>query len=285
MKKNILLLLVFILLAFNSNAQRNEFGIFGGGSYYLGDINPSKHFSFMKPAYGFVYRYNFTPNWTFKLNAFQGEVYSSDSEIEFNAERNLHFKSKITEVSTQIELNFFKYVTGSDDYIFAPFIFGGISLFKYNPKAEIAGEWYELQALGTEGQGTTAYPDRQPYNLVSFGIPFGMGFKLSLSDNIGLAAEWGLRKTFTDYIDDVSTTYADPYVLSSQNTPVAASLADRTEYEEGETPIDKTGMQRGDPTTNDWYSFVGISITFRLKAGGGSCPAYNNRKYQEFYLD
>ena len=273
MKKNILLLLVVILLAFNSKAQRNEFGIFGGGSYYLGDINPSKHFSFVKPAYGFVYRYNFTPNWTFKLNAFQGEVYSSDGEIEFNTERNLHFKSKITEVSTQIELNFFKYVTGSDDYIFSPFIFTGISLFKYNPKAELAGEWYELQALGTEGQGTTVYPDRQSYNLVSFGIPFGVGFKLSVSDNISLAAEWGLRKTFTDYIDDVHSEY------------YPNSILDRTEYEEGETPVDKTGMQRGDPTTNDWYSFVGISITFRLKAGGGSCPAYNNRKYQEFYLD
>jgi hypothetical protein len=279
MKRNILLLLIIVLLAFNSNAQRNEVGIFGGGSYYLGDINPTKHFSFIKPAYGFVYRYNFTPNWTFKLNGFQGEVYSSDNEIEFNTERNLHFKSKITEVSTQIELNFFKYVTGSDDMIFSPFIFGGISIFKYNPQAEINGEWYYLQALGTEGQGTTVYPDRQPYNLVSFAIPFGVGFKLSLSENMSMAAEWGLRKTFTDYIDDVSTTYYDYNTLQEKNGNVAAYLSDPSisrwdgvaNYQDRWT---SSNAQRGDAKDKDVYMFIILNLTYKLRTTRKGLPKF-----------
>ena len=286
MKKNIVILLIMLGLFSTVSAQRNEVGLFGGGTYYLGDINPAKHFTFIKPSYGLVYRYNFTPHWTFKFNAIQGKVYSSDKKIGFNPERNLHFKSKITEVSTQVELNFFKYVTGSKDMLFSPYIFGGFSIFSFNPQAELNGEWYDLQPLGTEGQGTTAYPEKEPYNLISYAIPFGLGFKLSLSENLSLATEWGLRKTFTDYLDDVSTTYADPYVLASQNTPVAASLADRTEYQEGEQPVDKTGLQRGDPTTNDWYSFFGISITFRLKGRKDVCPAFKGvRSFKEYYTD
>ena len=123
--------------------------------------------------------------------------------------RNLHFKSDVIELSGQIEFNFLPYETGNSLYPFTPFIFTGVSLFNYNPKAEASdGQWYALQEIGTEGQGTTSFPNRKKYALTQMSIPFGGGVKIGVADDFNIIIEYGLRKTFTDYIDDVSSTYA-----------------------------------------------------------------------------
>lgn len=252
---------------------RSEVGVFGGVSYYVGDLNPSKHFLLSKPAFGIIYRYNISPRFALKINGLYGTIEGSDAISKANSSRNLSFKSYITDISVQIELNFLKYITGHDKYKFSPYIFAGISLFNFNPRAQINGSWYALQPIGTEGQGTTLPNVSKRYSLTNVAIPFGLGIKYSPAKFLCIGAEWGLRKTFTDYLDDVSTVYADPVILAAENTEIAAMLADRTIRADGEA-VNNTGLQRGNSKTKDWYSYAGIFVQFRIKQKNGLCDAY-----------
>ena len=274
---------MFLACSLDAGAQyaRSEVGVFGGVSYYIGDLNPTKHFLMSKPAFGIVYRYNLSPRFALKVNGYYGWLEGADAVSKENVQRNLSFKTYITDISVQIELNFMKYITGHDHYKFSPYIFTGVSLFNFNPKAQLGGEWYSLQPLGTEGQGTTIPGVEPRYSLTSVAIPFGLGIKWSPAKVMCIGLEWGLRKTFTDYIDDVSTVYADPLILSAENTEIAALLADRTISEEG-VVINNTGLQRGNSRTKDWYSFAGLFIQFRIKQKTGLCDAY--KKHQKIKI-
>ena len=129
------------------------------------------------------------------------------------------------------------------------------------------GRWYNLQPIGTEGQGS-AFSDEKTYSLTQFSIPFGVGLKVNTSKNIGINFEWGLRKTFTDYLDDVSGKYADPFLLGSEKGPVAVGLADKSlKPETG----GNTGRGRGNSYNKDWYSFAGVIITFKLRGNENQC--------------
>ncbi|MCF8297854.1 MAG: DUF6089 family protein [Saprospiraceae bacterium] len=310
----VLLLAIFLFANINSNAQRHEFGLVLGTSYYLGDINEGGQFAMTSPAFGMVYRYAINQRFAFKVSGIYGTIQADDKVTgsKETKDRNLSFTSPLTEISTQVELHFFEYEAGSENHKFTPLIFAGLSAYHFNPKAEFEGDLYDLQPLGTEGQNTTEYPDRKPYKLTQMAIPFGIGFKWSVSYNVTLGFEWGLRKTFTDYLDDVSTTYADPSVLSSENGPYAMVLGNRM-FEE--TPLYANGwgepfasavdpnpegfkeypreaaaaftdMQRGTSTNNDWYSFAGLTITFKIVGPKAtSCPAYKRHfQYREYYL-
>jgi len=281
----ILFFLLSILLSESAIAQRIEAGFFGGGAYYLGDLNPKKNFELAQPAAGLLLRYNLSPRFAVKLNAYMGNVKGDDAISKFNEKRNLSFKSQVLEFSSQIELNFLPYVTGHKDYYFSPYIFAGIAAFNFNPKALYEGTWYSLQPLGTEGQGTVAYHERKPYSLTALSFPFGIGIKYSASDNVCFGAEWGMRKTNTDYLDDVSTTYADPNILAAENTPIAAILSDRSKKNPGEP--NNTNLQRGNSSNNDWYSFAGVFATFKInKKRKGDCPTYRKfKKYKDYYKD
>jgi len=282
MKKIVFLLVVF-LFSVSTFAQRHELGVFGGCSFYMGDLNPLRPFELIKPAYGLVYRYNLSPRFAFKLNAYTGTLLGDDAHTKFISQRNLSFKSSILDISPQIELNFIPYVPGNPKYPWSPYIFGGISIFRFNPQAEYKGAWHDLQPLGTEGQGTSLSGVSNPYSLTSVAFPFGFGFKFNIGKKIVLGAEWGMRKTFTDYIDDVSTVYADPSILRGQNTVMSEVLADRSP-EIGE-PRNVTGSPRGNSKTNDWYSFAGIIITYKIQFKPLMCPAYNkSRNYKEYKL-
>jgi len=275
--------LVFFILAIVSNtfAQRIEMGVFGGTSYYLGDLNPKKHFEMMQPAAGLLARYNISPRFALKIDGYYGNVKGDDAITKFNEKRNLSFKSQVLEFSAQLELNFLPYVTGHKDYYFSPYIFAGISVFNFDPKAYYQGKWYDLQPLGTEGEGSISYPDRKPYSLAALAIPFGIGFKYSMSNTICFGAEWGMRKTNTDYLDDVSTTYADPKILSAENGAMSAILADRS----GEP--NNTNLQRGNSSNKDWYSFAGVFITFKIvKKKKVDCPSYHQfKRYKDYYKE
>ena len=267
---NTLLLAVLFLFisTTESNAQykpNQEFGILGGSGYYIGDMNPT-HFNNSRIAGGITYRKNFDRRFSFKSSALYTNVYADDknSNDAIKENRNLHFKSDIIELSGQIEFNFLPYETGNSLYSWTPFIFTGVSIFNYNPKAEASdGQWYNLQELGTEGQGTTSFQDRKKYSLTQLSIPFGGGVKIGVSDNFNIIFEYGLRKTFTDYIDDLSTTYAG---IPSEFTNIAIELADQS--------IDGpqiAGVARGDETNKDWYSFSGITLSFRLQGNTKGC--------------
>jgi len=142
--------------------------------------------------------------------------------------------------------------------IFEPFIFTGISGFHFKPYAYFEGKWYELQPLGTEGQS-----ESEQYNLFQIAIPMGVGTKVRVSDFSSIGIEFGLRKTFSDYLDDVSGSYPDIFELRERD-PIAAALSYRTpEFENKDDFDNPVGRKRGSDA-KDWYVFAGLSFSFNL---------------------
>ena len=144
-------------------------------------------------------------------------------------------------------------------YPISPYFFYEIAYFQMNPIAELNGNDVELQQLGTEGQGTSL-SDKRPYRLNQISIPLGVGIKFNLRKRLAISIEYGIRKTFTDYLDDVSGDYVDPVALSAFNGPLAGELSDPGLNNNG---LSNIGFNRGNSSTKDWYSFYGIMITFK----------------------
>lgn len=256
--KKLIFVLILLIATVSLRAQRyGEIGIFGGGSYYLGELNPGKPFLLSKPAFGGFIRHNFNERTAIKGALTYGTLTGDDMISKVNTNRGLNFTSPITDISATFELNFFDYFIGSLRHFVTPYMYAGGSLFLFNPKASYGGTTYELHGLATEGQGSV-YPERKMYKRTQFAIPFGIGVKYSLNSFMGLSVDWGMRKTFTDYIDDISTTYyLDLQSLTPSETNAAGLASDPTLSH-------NRGMQRGDPTYNDWYSFFGVSLSIRL---------------------
>lgn len=251
-----------------TNASRSELGIMAGGTFYIGDMNPFVPFRNTHLAGGLIYRFNLHPRAAFRVNLLHGKVSGNDSESQFEQqlERNLNFTSDIWELSVGFEMNYFPFQIGNDRYKGTAYLLAEIGVFRMNPKTVGSnGNEVELQPLGTEGQGTSL-SNRRPYSLTQLVIPIGVGAKLSLGDKASLNFEIGLRKTFTDYIDDIgSESYVDPVALAAENGPLAASLSNRSLND------DRFG-RRGDASTNDWYVFTGAMLTFRLGAPAKCMP-------------
>lgn len=242
-----------MLFASSSFAQKSgDLGVLGGVTYYLGDLNPSLPFRMSKPAFGILYRQNFNTRISLRAHGIRGKVAGDDAVSNENPERNLNFESVITEAGLQLEINFFEYFIGSKMHSITPYIFGGASVFFFKPHGNVAGSNIELQPMATEGQGT-------PYNLYSFAMPFGLGVKYSVNKLIGVGAEWGMRKTNTDYIDDVSGTY---YLDLAGKDPSTATL---NELASDPLLSHNAGMQRGNSRNTDWYSFAGVSVTVKIR--------------------
>lgn len=251
--------------------RSSEIGIFLGGSYYTGDLNPSGHFNrFTRPAIGGLYRINFNQRLSAKAIASYGKIEGDDaySKSESHRNRNLSFRSELMEFAVEGEFNFLPYTTGNKRLSTAtPYVFAGIAVYRFNPQGYYKGLWYSLQPLGTEGQGSV-FTDKKTYSLTQFSLPFGVGVKFNTAKRIGINLEWGLRKTYTDYLDDVSGKYIDPSLILSEKGYVAAQLSDKSITQEGGN---NAGRQRGNSFTKDWYSFAGIFITYRLNNRENAC--------------
>jgi len=194
-------------------------------------------------------------------------------------QRNLDFKSNIWEIYGAIELLPTMMFNKYEDYdpLFKPYGFIGVGIFHFDPKGSITNTdgtktWYKLHPLSTEGQGFPQYPEKKPYSLTQINIPMGLGIKTKISERVTLSPELLYRKTFTDYIDDVSTTYIDPNYfdanLSPENAAIARKIHDKTvgivtpgvnRYE--------PGTMRGQPKNMDaYFSFV-LKLGIRLGDG------------------
>jgi len=248
-------LITFTFLTLSGFSQTMEIGLYGGVSYYLGDLNPGTHFQNSQISYGLLARYNIDSRWAVKINAYRGKVKGNSQSSSFLPDRDLSFESPVTDISAVAEFNFLKYVTGSRRDFISPYIYAGISAFFYDPVAN----GYSLRSLGTEGQNT-GYEGRKPYSNVSVAIPFGLGVKFSLAKNLGMTLFWEMHKTFTDYLDDVSQTY----YLNSQNIN-----PDNPEEVLSDPSLNhQPGMERGNPKNLDWYSFTGLTLTYKFKLHG-----------------
>jgi len=249
-----LMVLAGMSIPLKSYCQDLEIGIVGGGLYYLGDLNPGTPFKNTQVAYGLDIRYDIDTRWAVKLSGYRGKIKGNSSQTKFLPGRDLGFESNITDISVEAEFNFFDYFIGSGRHFITPYIYAGIGVFFFNPKSGGVA----LQPLGTEGQNVEG--GRKPYSLISVSVPFGLGVKFTVSRRLGFTAFWEMHKTFTDYLDDVSTTY---YL----NGP-AINQDDPAEFLSDPTRDHQPGMQRGNSKNNDWYSFAGISVSYRFMIHG-----------------
>lgn len=256
-------------------SQKFEFGLMGGGANYIGEINPpiSEYHEMFRPALGVYGRVNFNPRISWKTQLYAGRIQAQDawSDNVYDQARNLSFRSDIFELSTQLEFNFFNFILDHPKYYFTPYVFLGFGVFRHNPQAYYEGEWVDLQPLGTEGQQFPDYSGNEPYALYQVCVPFGGGFKYSVTKGFSIGLEIGYRATFTDYLDDVSTEYIDKGVLAAGvNGGLAAALSDRS-GEVLDEPIGVEGRQRGNGQNTDAYMFTGITIAYTIRQH--KCPS------------
>lgn len=252
-----------------SFVHEGEIGIMVGGAHYFGDLNNRAALNRPKPSVGFFMRKQVGNYVAVRLAANYAQLGYSDrySDIVFNQRRNLSFNTHLFEVGLQGDFNFFRFEPWSDDFFFTPYVTLGAGIFNFNPYAYLNNQKHFLRPLGTEGQGSSLYPERKFYKNMAFCFPIGMGIKYNLARNINLMLEVSHRFTTTDYLDDVSLTYAGPGVfppLSNGSPSVAFQLQDRS----GQTgvPIGIAGRQRGFSAQRDQYILVQAGISLSLSS-------------------
>ncbi len=281
-------------LIFGNENTRVEVGINVGPLFFLGDLggHRGRGTTFLKDlnlpltkVMKGVFLTAYPNDWLgIRLAADIGKLDGQDNIINtkgvnelWRKQRNLDFKTNISEAYLAAEVFPLMLLhNGDEDYKprLRPYGVIGIGVFHFNPQGSLTDAngnktWYYLQPLHTEGEGFAEYPQRTNYSMTQFNIPMGLGAKYYLSDRVNLSLEVLERKTFTDYIDDVSTDYIDPNLfdkyLTPQNARIARAIFDKTNsiYVAGASRF-SPGSQRGNPNQNDAYFSVSLKLAIRL---------------------
>lgn len=289
---------------------RFEIGLGIGPSFFLGDLGGSKgigktfvkdvDFPLTKLCKG-IYVNVYPTEWLgFRIAGNLGYLEGDDAQApnkggaeRFRLQRNLKFKSNLWDAYAGIEIYptvFFEKYDGLEHKL-RPYGFIGIGAFHFNPKGEyISGgtkTWVELKPLRLEGQGMAEYPDRKQYALTQMMVPMGGGFKYYLKENFYIGFEILHRKTFTDYIDDVSKKYIDPRYFDKYLSPQQAAQARQLSYRENllNASVSRRyiNLQRGDPKENDAYFSSILRMGWRINGANSpngrakrqlKCPVY-----------
>jgi len=257
--------------------QEGEFGVGIGAGHYFGDLNTRAKVNRPKVAAGIFFRKNFGNYIAARIVANFAQLGYSDvynTHNEFMHQRNLSFNTNVWELSLRGDFNFFRFLPGDPEFNFTPYVSLGIGVFSYDPYAYLQGEKYFLRPLGTEGQGSSLYPDRKPYSSMAICFPIGVGVKYAFNERFNIGLEITHRFTTTDYLDDVSTTYVDPAVFPNMpdGSPSPARLLSDRSYEYG-TPIGIKGRQRGIETNKDQFITGLVYFSFNLQSY--KCPSAN----------
>lgn len=310
MKKNtLLIILCFSLFYLTTNAQSNRWkrtryevvggigltgfmGDLGGGSVdskYIGDFN----FTSQRPLLSAGLRYKILEPLAIKGTLSFGFVQGDDKKSSniYNLDRNLNFYSSITELAAQFEYSIIKEPVSHRYNLrrgrkfslrnikINTYLFAGIAGFYFNPKGrddgpDGSGDWVKLRPLGTEGQGLME--SREMYSRFSVAFPMGIGFKYNVTRRISIGAEFGARYTFTDYIDDVSSSYVDQEWLLEERGELAVRMADPSPWTEN--PVKDgaygAGQQRGNSNYNDFYIFSLITASYKLRTSRNGLPKF-----------
>ncbi len=269
-----------------------EVGITGGSAAFFGDLggNRGKGQPFIKdfnsqtarPIIGAHINY-FYYNWlNFKLAVNFTNVNGADSLVKDDGNlerwrlfRNLSFRSSIAEANISAEVYPFMLLNADDDIKrINPYIAMGIGLFHFNPQTRYQGQWIDLQPLRLEGEGFAEYPGRKMYKLLQVYIPVTIGVKVYVDNIFALSAGITFRHTFTDYIDDIHTTYIDPSLfdkyssapnglLTAQQAAMAKQLFSRSLTPWKVLP----GVLKANPANNDSYTNIFLSLSIRISSG------------------
>jgi hypothetical protein len=292
MYKHLILVTGFILFSVslfsqsNQSKRRYKYEFIGGfgPSGFLGDLGGSynnanhfvKDYNVTSTRYCFnaglrykPYRSRFAYKGMLTAAVVSGSDANSKDVIRLN--RNLNFQSPIIELSVQAEYYIIndaiknrytiagthsrKKKTQASFYILA-----GVGVFYYNPKEEYGGNWYNVKKYHTEGQGLPGGPKQ--FSNYSVALPLGFGYREAVSKRFSVGFEFGIRKTFTDYIDGVSGKYYDGAALAKAYGPMAATLADPNLGKiDGAT---MAGQERGNPKYKDSYMFLTLNVGYKL---------------------
>ncbi|MCH2042551.1 MAG: DUF6089 family protein [Saprospiraceae bacterium] len=257
---------LFLCLHLGSiQAQFAELGIFGGVLSYHGELSHQSLLVHSKPCYGFFLRYNTHPYLATRIRFLHGSLVGKDKLAKTPEDRlrNLSFQSRLTELALIEEFNLIPFYPKDKSKLTNLYISIGIGFFLFDPKTEYAGQLIRLQPLGTEGQGLNLYKDRTPYKLYQLSVPLGFGMKYSLNKRANLGLDISYQFTFTDYIDDVSTTYVPPRDLES-NGEMAVRLSNRTEEYTGLDASYLNGERRGNSNNKDAYWSWTLCFSYNL---------------------
>lgn len=253
--------------------HEGEFGVAVGAAHYLGDLTAGMKLYNSKPKFaaGVFFRKQFNNYVGIKVAAnyaFVGyaDKYTPFADNRVKKVRNLSFNSNIWELSISGDFNFFRFQPEFPEYRYTPYVSIGIGAFTYDPYAYLSGQKYNLRSIGTEGQGSAAYPDRKPYSSMAMCFPLGVGLKYGINEKINIFGEVCYRFTTTDYLDDVSGLYApDAFPADPNGNPSSAYLLQDRSYEYG-TPIGIKGRQRGNSSQKDSYGTVMVGISFNISS-------------------
>jgi hypothetical protein len=228
MRKLFLVILLAVLSNLSYSQSKGDLGVLIGQSYYLGDINTSKQFYNSKFALGAIYRHPYRDTrYAIRGSLIMGSLAASDLDFPnlYQQQRKAEFSTSFYELAGQLEFNFFPYRHGDQKNNNSPYVAAGLSV---------------LYA------GNTPFP-------IQLAIPFGVGYKFNISENVSAGLEWSFRKTFTDLIDNI-TGFDDIPMISSTR------------------PFRQTGYIND----NDWYSVAGLFITFKFPSSYKKCDAYES---------
>lgn len=271
MLRKLIMLVAFFGLA-AADAQEWEFGIQGGGSGYMGDLNPENPLAFNDWSAGAFVKYNINHTWGLRGNFAYANTYAydGDSRIAQRQARNLGFFGSIAEASLLLDFNFFKWLPQRGRIVYTPYIFAGFGGIAFNPKWWLPGpangeyERVNLRDMQTEYH---EQDNPRPYGRYAFTVPFGAGFKYNLRGPWSVGVELGYRLALTDYLDDVGGNYP-----MSPPPSLSISRADWDYLAYRGSPIAVPGAQRGDGRPYDSFMTIGITLSYTLFKGG--CPEW-----------
>jgi hypothetical protein len=276
--KSIRFIIISCFISSTLYAQRLHIGLFGGFAAYNGDLTekifPKK---VTNGAIGVSGNYEIADQIILRAGLTYAVVGGADrySDKTEAVLRNLAFETSVTELSVLGEY----YLFNLYERKYSPYVFAGLAVYHYNPyAANGTSQKIYLRPLSTEGQGLAGYPDRKIYSLTQLAIPFGGGVKFAVTDKLRIGIEMGVRKLFTDYLDDVSKNYIDPADLLAAKGQLAVDMSYRgDEVAGGDPAYPPKSIQRGSPKNKDYYYFTGIHLTYKVGSGMGGGSGRKSR--------
>jgi hypothetical protein len=248
---------------FGSGAGLGTFSAGVGTSSYFGDLCDDFSCMVFRPNFGISYMYRWDRRLSFKV---ESNFYMLNSKDVYPA-RNFSFRSSNVEFYMGALHDFFSYHrTFKKRKRINPYVFGGVGLTYFNPKAKYNGKWYSLQPLHTEGDN---------YSRFTMIIPFGLGLRIKSAKGIEFMLEAGYRKTFSDRLDDVSSHKYQP--IASFSDPVAAALSNRT------GKGDNYKAYRGNPGFKDGYCILQLKVSYTPRLKPQSLPRFRPKGFSLKY--
>ena len=259
-----LVLLALLVSAAPSLQAQFELGIAGGVSRYEGDLapqGPGALFMHNGASFGIYGRAPIGSHLAARVFAQSGKISGDDRDRNTSRIRNLSFESELRELGAVLEVH-----PIGQRFRVSPYVFGGGSVYRFDPVTVYRGETIRLQPLGTEGQGRSGFGDR--YALTRFAWSVGSGIRIKLTEHLNLGVDVSTRLTRFDHLDDVSGLYVSPAVLNRDETGLAAALADRSgELDPNRGPNQPPGSARGDSDDDDWLYFGHVTLGWRFGKG------------------